>query len=171
MLLVFFLFSTIGCNQMKVESFANTAPRLVLEEYFSGKTRAFGILFGRGGEVKRQFTVDMVGTWDGEVLKLQEDFVFSDGEKQQRVWTVKKVDEHNYQGTAGDVVGTALGKQFGSALNWSYVLRVPVGSSTYHITFDDWMFLGADGTLLNRAVMKKFGFRVGELFLSFQKVS
>ncbi len=156
---------------MNVESFQGTEPRLVLEDYFLGKTHASGILFGRGGEVKRRFTVSMVGTKDGDVLTLEEDFLFSDGEKQHRTWKVKKLDENTYEGTAGDVIGKARGKQYGSALNWSYVLRVPVGDTTYDLTFDDWMFLNSDGVLLNRAVMKKFGFRVGELFLSFQRVS
>lgn len=159
-----------GCGQMKIEQFKDSKPELVLEQYFSGKTQASGILFGRSGEVKRQFTVDMQGTWDGKELILEEFFNFDDGEKQHRRWVVKKLDANHYQGTAGDVIGIAEGKQFGSALNWSYVLRVPVGEKSYDITFDDWMFLQKDGTLLNRAVMRKFGFKVGELFLAFKKL-
>ena len=169
-ILLFLLASfLLGCSDMKVEQFSNTEPKLVLEDYFSGQTKAFGILLGRNGAVKRQFVVDLEGTWNGSVLTLKEDFLWSDGEKQQRVWTVKKIDEHTYEGTAPDVVGTARGRQFGSALSWSYVLRVPVGSSTYDITFDDWMYLGPDGVLINRAVMTKLGFRVGELVLSFKR--
>lgn len=83
----------------------------------------------------------------------------------------ERIDEHTYEGTAGDVIGTAKGKQYGSALNWSYVLRVPVGSSTSDLTFDDWMFLGPQGTLINRAVMKKYGIKVGELVLAFERES
>ena len=65
-----------GCASMNVESFQGTEPRLVLEDYFLGKTHASGILFGRGGEVKRRFTVEMVGTKEGDVLTLEEDFLF-----------------------------------------------------------------------------------------------
>jgi len=154
---------------MKPESFKGSEPRLVFDEFFSGKTKAFGILFGRSGEVKRQFTVDMLGSWEGDIFTLRENFVFSDGETMQRVWSVKKINENSYEGTASDVVGTAVGKQFGSAISWSYLLKVPVGSTTYDINFDDWMFLGPNGMLINRAVMKKFGFRVGELVLTFEK--
>ncbi len=159
-----------GCPKMKIEQFEGTTPKLVLEDYFNGNTKAVGVLFGRNGEVKRRFTVNMVGRWDGQVLTLEEDFLFSDGEKQHRTWKVRRLDEHNYEGHAGDVVGKAVGKQHGSALNWSYVLAVPVDGTTYNITFDDWMFLAEDGILLNRAVMSKFGLRVGELFLSFRKL-
>lgn len=62
--LVFLHFWCVSLLRIKrsIESFVDSHPPLVLEDYFSGKTRAFGILFGRGGEVKRQFSVDMVGT-------------------------------------------------------------------------------------------------------------
>lgn len=160
-----------GCGSMKPESFSNSTPKLVIENFLEGKTRAVGILFGRSGEVKRQFTVEMEGKQEGELFVLNEQFLYSDGETQHRTWTIRKLDEHNYEGTAPDVIGKARGRQFGSALNWSYVLRVPVGDRTYDLTFDDWMFLTPDGVLLNRAKMSKFGFTVGELFLSFRRLS
>ena len=160
-----------GCGAMKPEDFANSSPKLVIEEFLEGKTRAVGILFGRNGEVKRQFTVEMHGTRDGDRFVLNEHFLYDDGETQDRVWTIRKIDEHNYEGTAPDVIGKAVGRQFGSALNWSYVLRVPVGERTYDLTFDDWMFLTSDGVLLNRAKMSKFGFTVGELVLSFRRLT
>ena len=36
--------------------------------------------------------------------------------------------------------------------------------------FDDWLFLQADGVLLNRANMSKFGLALGEVFISFKKL-
>ena len=155
---------------MNPDKFLDTKPALVIEDYFSGKTRGWGIVFGRSGEVVKQFTVDIVGVWEGSTLVLTEDFLYSTGATEQRVWTIKKLDEHTYNGTAHDVVGTAIGKQYGQALNWNYVLDVPVGSSSYHIRFDDWMLLQPDGVLLNRAQMSKFGLSVGEVVLSFRKM-
>jgi hypothetical protein len=35
----------------------------------------------------------------------------------------------------------------------------------------DWMYLQEDGVTFNRSVMKKFGFRLGEVTLFFQKRS
>ena len=37
------------------------------------------------------------------------------------------------------------------------------------MNFDDWMYLMDDQVMLNRAVMSKFGFRLGEVTLSFHK--
>jgi hypothetical protein len=39
------------------------------------------------------------------------------------------------------------------------------------VTFDDWMFLIDERVMLNRAVMSKFGFRLGEVFIAFNKTS
>ena len=63
----------------------------------------------RSGKVTRQFSADLNGTWDGKQLILKEKFNWDEGEVQDREWTINKIDENNYEGTAGDVVGKAKG--------------------------------------------------------------
>ena len=111
---------------MKPEDFKNQKPRLIIEEYLSGNVKAWGILQNRSGKVTRQFSADLDGTWDGKQLILDEKFVWNDGEIQNRQWTINKIDEHNYEGTAGDVVGTAKGFSYGPAFKFEYVMLVPV---------------------------------------------
>ena len=154
---------------MNVKEFESKTPRFVLEDYFAGETRAWGLVRDRFGKVRRQFTVDMTGEWDGEVLTLNEKFVYDDGETDTRIWTVRKIDDHTYEGQAADVIGVATGGSYGNALNWSYTLALPIGGRTWHVQFDDWMFLQPDGVLINRADMSKFGFRLGEIVLFFRK--
>ena len=156
---------------MKPESFAGTKPTLTFEEYFKGDTIGYGILFNRSGGVRRQFVVEMHGTQNGNQFTLDEYFTFLDGERLTRQWVVTKLDENHYEATASDVKGKAIGKQFGSVIQWQYVLRVPVKGSTYDISFDDWMFLQDDDVMINRAQMTKFGFSVGEMVLTFRKTS
>lgn len=158
-----------GCSTMKAEDYAGTSPRFILEDYFLGDVRAWGIFQARNGEVKRQFTVDIRGEMQGDELVLTEDFVFDDGEISQRVWRIRKVDEHRYEGRAGDVIGTASGVAYGKALNWQYDLELEVGDKTYKVHFDDWMFQHSDGVLVNRATMSKFGIRLGEVIIFFQR--
>ena len=43
---------------------------------------------------------------------------------------IDKIDEHNYEGTAGDVVGKARGYSYGPAFKFEYVLLVPVKGKT-----------------------------------------
>jgi len=154
---------------MKPTDFAGTEPRLDLFAYFEGKTRAWGIFQDRGGMPRRQFTVHIVGVVEGNRLTLTEDFLYADGETQQRIWVIDRLDEHRFQGRAGDVTGHAEGLAYGQALNWRYTMALPYRGSTIEVQFDDWMFLQPDGVMLNRASVTKFGFRVGEVTLFFSK--
>jgi len=159
-----------GCSNMKPEDFSGQEPRFLIEEYFAGKTRAWGIFQDRFGKLRWQFVVDIDGKWDGETLTLTEDFAYDDGKTEQRVWTIQKTGEHSYQGTADGVVGVAEGKSYGNALNWHYRFALQVGDSTWNVTFDDWMFLQADGVMINRAEVSKFGFELGQLTIAFRKL-
>jgi len=94
------LFALAGCNSMKPEDFDGTTPRFILEDYFSGNVRAWGVFQDRFGRLRRQFAVDIEGTWDGETLTLVEDFFYADGETDRRIWTIRKIDENTYEGTA-----------------------------------------------------------------------
>ena len=121
------IFLLVGCSSMKISDFANSRPPLVLEQYFAGHTQAWGLFEDRFGKVRRQFTVDITGDWNGERLVLDEHFLYNDGETDQRIWTIRKTAEGRYEGTAGDVVGTAEGNSAGNALNWAYVMDLKMG--------------------------------------------
>ena len=106
-----------GCSGMKPSDFSSHQPKFVLESYFSGKTRAWGMFEDRFGKVRRQFVVDIEGDWNGEELVLDEDFRFDDGERSTRQWRIRKTADGRYEGTADDVVGKAVGIASGNALN------------------------------------------------------
>ena len=144
---------------MKPEDFKNKEPRLIIEEYLSGNVKAWGVLQNRSGKVTRQFSADLNGKWDGKQLILDEKFNWDDGEIQTRQWQITKIDENNYEGTAGDVVGKAKGYSYGPAFKFEYVLLVPVKGKEMKITFDDWIFKQDDRVAINRATMTKFGFK------------
>ncbi len=154
---------------MKPQDFADTSPRFLIEDYFSGQTKAWGLFEDRFGNVRRQFTVDINGQWDGRELILEEDFVYLDGERDQRTWRIVKTDDKSYQGRAADVVGTASGQASGNALNWRYELDLKVGDGTWRVKFDDWMFLQPGGVVINRARVSKWGIDIGEVTLFFSK--
>lgn len=168
-LMLFSIILLTGCSGMKPEDFADREPRFRIEDYFAGKTRAWGLFQDRFGTLRRQFVVDIEGTWDGEELILVEDFVYNDGATEQRTWAIRKIDAHNYEGHADGVLGTARGRSYGNALNWHYRFALKVGDSTWNVTFDDWMFLQADGVMINRAVVSKFGIELGEVTIAFSK--
>ena len=169
LIIVIFLFTSCSKNTMKPEDFKNKEPRLIIEEYLSGNVKAWGVLQNRSGKVTRQFSADLDGTWDGKQLILKEKFNWDDGEIQNREWTINKIDDNHYEGTAGDVAGKAKGYSYGPAFKFEYVLLVPVKGKEMKITFDDWIFKQDDRVAINRATMTKFGFKVAELTVVFVK--
>ena len=50
-----------GCMNMEPTDFKGASPRLVIEDYFAGETRAWGIFEDRFGNLRRQFTVTIRG--------------------------------------------------------------------------------------------------------------
>jgi len=158
-----------GCAGVDPANYAAEKPVLDLKTYFNGDIDAWGVFQDRSGKVVRRFTVLMKCSWVGDTGTLDEDFSYSDGTKEKRIWTIRKLPAGRYIGTAGDVVGEAHGHSAGNALNWRYTLALKVDGSTWNVEFDDWMYLVDDRVMLNRATMSKFGVRLGEVLLSFTK--
>ena len=163
------IFLLSNCRDMSPEEYKNTEPKIKIEEYFLGNVNAWGIFQDRSGKVKRQFTAKMNGSFDGQDFILNEDFSWNDGEEQQRRWTIKKTGDHNYEGTAADVVGVAKGISYGSAFKFEYNLLIPYKNKKIKVRFDDWIFKQDDKVAINRAIVTKFGFKVGELTVFFVK--
>ena len=166
-LLLLILFSC--STNMKIETFKNNQPKLVLEKYFEGKTKAWGMFQDRFGNLKRSFKVDINGVLQDNILTLDEKFLYDDGEKETRVWKIKILGNNMYSGIADDVIGEAKGISSGNALNWKYKLNLRVKDSTIKVDFDDWMFLQDENILMNRAVVKKWGISLGVVSITFKK--
>ena len=156
---------------MNIEKFKGSQPTLTLEDYFDGKTEAWGMFHDRFGNLKRTFKVDITGTIESNTLTLDEKFLYDDGEQDSRVWTIKILGNNQYSGTASDVVGEATGISEGNALNWKYKLNLKVGDSTILVDFDDWMFLQDRNILMNRAEVKKWGLNIGVVSITFLKIN
>lgn len=159
-----------GCAGIQPAEYANEKPVLELDQYFNGRVLAHGVFQQRDGRVVRRFTVVMDCRWEGNQGVLDEAFRYSDGTTQRRIWRLTKHANGRYTGRADDVVGEAQGQTAGNAFHWNYTLRLPVDGKEYEVQFDDWMFLMDERVMLNRATMSKFGVRLGEVLLSFQKI-
>ncbi|MEQ8515275.1 MAG: DUF3833 domain-containing protein [Chromatocurvus sp.] len=159
-----------GCANVTVSDYRGATPRFVPEAFFSGELVAHGMLKDRGGQVTRRFVAGIDASWEDGVGTLDERFVFDDGEEDRRVWTLRPDGEGAYIGTAGDVVGEAPVSVAGNAMFLKYTLRVPFADDTIDVQIDDRMYLIDDDTLLNESIMRKFGFRVGEIVLVIRRV-
>jgi len=186
-----------GCAGPTIDQYRAEKPVLDLREYFNGTLDAYGVFTDRSGQVVKRFTVLMTCTWVGDDGTLDELFSYADGSTERRVWRLKRHADGRYTGTAGDVLGEAQGQARGNAFRWGYTLKLPVGgdpsaagppqgasapsggsavreaasvgATVVEVQFDDWMYLMDPRVMLNKAVMTKWGVRLGEVTLSFVK--
>lgn len=158
-----------GCARINGEDYLHNSPPLDLKAYFTGPVKAWGLVQDRSGKVIQQFDIAMQGTWQGNEGTLVEDFNFYDGKKQQRIWYITAKGDGSFAGRAADILNSAQGISFGNALQWTYVMDVPVKDDSYRMHFDDWMWAMQDGVLINRSYMKKFGITFAEITIFMQK--
>lgn len=149
--------------------------KLDLEEFFDGHLVAYGQFQDVFGTVRRRFEVEVRGDWDGERLRLVEDFQYEDGATERRIWTLRKTGPDSWVGQAPGVIGAATGEERGDTFNWRYTIDLPIPAAdgsldTFRATFDDWMWLLTDDRLLNRAYMSRYGVRIGEVIITFEKI-
>ncbi len=171
-LLTFFLLLLIaGCSQTDMKEFQNNTPKLDLFSFFEGDTIAYGIFEDRFGNLKRQFRVNINGKVKNQILTLDEDFLYDDGEQAKRIWKIeKKIDNAQnitYEGQAEDVEGKAFGSISGNTLNWSYDIYLNIKGSNIKVHFNDWIYKQSEDLAINRAYVSKFGINIGSVTLVF----
>jgi hypothetical protein len=162
------LFLLAGCST-GVNYYKGKGPALDLQAYLQGPIEGSGIVKDWRGRITKQFDFIAEASWKGTVGTLDEHMIYYDGEKDHRIWTIKKINDNLYEGTTPDVIGKAVIRVEGNAMNWQYTMDVKVDNSTYRINFDDWMYLMHDGVLINENKFKKFGLNVGSLTLFMKK--
>lgn len=140
-----------------------------IEEALAGRHTAWGVFQDRFGTVRRSFTVDLLGTWDGETLTLEEDFLYEDGSTERRVWRLVPTGPDTWTGTAEGVQGTPAGRVAGPVFNWTYTITLQTPDGPLTVDLDDWIWQLGDGALMNRAYVSKYGFRIGELLIFFRR--
>jgi hypothetical protein len=152
-----------GCRTLQPESFAGNEPRFEPEKFFEGPTRSWGVIESRSGQPQSRFRTEMMGRREGGVLVITQDFTFEDGHKQQRVFRVRRVDEHRYEATANDMVGVSRGEAYGNTFHWEYTIALSPRNPLTHLRFKLWMYLQADGeTMINRVTISKLGVILAE---------
>ena len=158
----------IGCST-SIKDYEGSMPEFKIDEFFQGDLKVYGMVLSRSNKVIRRFEADIKASWQGNKGILDEDFIYDDGEIDKRIWQLTINEDNSITGTAGDVVGEAKGSINGFAFNWKYTLAIKVDNKTWNINLDDWIYQINNKRLLNKTVMKKFGFKVGEIILVIEK--
>lgn len=145
-----------------------SAKDLSLEEFFQGKTHAYGKFSAING-TKRSFYVALNGKWNGKTLILREDFFYDDGEKDVKTWRFTRTGPNTYSGTREDVKGVTKVTVRGNTATFSYEVDLDNGPETNFVKFKDKLVLKPDGTLINTARVSKFGLPVAKVSVNFAR--
>ncbi len=145
-------------------------PLFELTAFFDGSTRAWGVFEDRFGRLQRRFTVDMQGRWEGPVFVLDERFVYDTGDIENRTWYVTPLGAGRFRATCADCVGSAHGQCDADSIRMSYRFRLKLKDRQIVVAFDDRLYRMADATAVNRTTMSKWGIKLGELSLFFQRL-
>lgn len=163
-------FFSVSCASVNTDDYQKQSPPFVLEEFFDGQVTAWGIVQNRKGQVTQRFKVNIDGSFVDQQLTLNETFEYSLGEGVvNRVWTIDVLGDGHYKGVADDILPGATGRSFGNAFNWNYQMDLPVGKRTFRVRFDDWFWAFDESTIMNKALIKKFGVTVAEVTLFMQR--
>ncbi|MEM9635869.1 MAG: DUF3833 family protein [Pseudomonadota bacterium] len=145
---------------------------LVLEEFFRGSTVGKGVFESKIAGVNRPFTVYLRGTWNPRTftLRLREDFVYEDGERDTKTWFFQKVADGRYIGQRADVISpTNVRTDQDGALRFSYIAELETQNGPLLLRFDDTLTQVDRRTVRNTAKVMKAGITIGTVDLTFTK--
>jgi len=149
---------------------ATSMPTFNIADYFEGRTRAWGMFESITGKIKRSFVADIEGRWQGDEFLLEEDFTFSDGKTETRIWCLKFNDDGTFQASCTDTPTPGKGVMKAMQNDLSYSMALNVGGKRLMLSFSDLFYQVDETTVLNRARVRKFGIPVGQVLISFRKV-
>jgi hypothetical protein len=141
-----------------------------LTSFFAGRTRAWGIFESRFGNVRRRIDVEMAGAWRDGVFELVEHFTYDGRETEERTWRVEPLGSGRFRATCPDCVGEAAGICDADSVQMRYRFRLKLERREIVVAFDDRIFRMGDTIAINRATMSKWGVRLGELSLFFERI-
>jgi hypothetical protein len=150
-------------HAQRPEDYRDTRPYFDIGEHLNGNSICEGVIYGPLGRVSSRFVADFHMDWQGDRGVLKEHFVYDGGSTQDREWHLRRGNDGRIEATAPDVVGKGEGVQMGSTVLLRYKLRLPEASGGHTVDATDWMYLTADGTIINRSQFRKFGIQVAEL--------
>ncbi|MEX0347318.1 MAG: DUF3833 family protein [Rhizobiaceae bacterium] len=144
-------------------------PDNLLTEFFEGDVRAWGLVVPRFGGSTRTFSLQMSGTWMSSRFVMTERFEFSDGQVDNRTWEFEFESARNFTGDCDELSRWKSGRASDDLLAMEYLFDLKVGERIIPVWFDDRMYRIDEKTVANRAVMHRFGIRLGEVNAVFRK--
>jgi hypothetical protein len=145
------------------DDYAALEPQFDIRRTLNGPIVCEGVIYGPLGRVTSRFTANFDASWDGNVGIMKEVFHYDSGTVQNREWKLTLGNDGGIKAYAADLVGAGHGQQKGSAVLLNYRIKLPDEAGGHVLDTTDWMYLLANGSIMNRSQFRKFGIKVAEL--------
>jgi hypothetical protein len=146
---------------------AQPGPPISLVSAFQGRTTGRGHfrVWLTGDE--RRFTAKLNGTVTGvegaRTLTLVEDFLYDDGQKDRLTWVFRETGPGRWTGKREDTVGEATVVEEDGLIRLSYTADFRSPSGVNRLGFEDILYSGPDGEIVNDAVVSRAGIPVASV--------
>lgn len=158
-------------NPLPASRFAGDGPTFDPVRFFTGRTRSWGVLENRSGEPTAIVRTEGTGVAedDGDGVRYRQTLRLDDDAPQVREWRMRRVGPGQFEATANDMVGTAVGAAAGRTFHWSWTLATKPGDPSRNVTMDQWMYQMEDGAVVNRTMIRKLGVILAEVTEQFRQ--
>ena len=143
--------------------YADSGPYFNIRERLNGPIICEGMIYGPLGRVTSRFTAHFDASWDGNVGTMKEVFHYDSGNVQNSEWKLTLGNDGSIKAEAPAVIGAGTGQQKGAAVLLKYRIKLSDEAGGHVLDTTDWMYLMANGAIMNRSQFRKFGINVAEL--------
>ena len=143
---------------------------ITLDQAFSGRAVGAGVFRIDLTGTERRFTARLNGRLEGDRLTVVEDFIYDDGEENRLTWVFDKAGPGRWTGRREDTVGTAEVIETGSEIRLSYLADFRSGDDVTRLGFEDVIYFGSDGRVINDAIVTRLGIPIGRVRFEMRQV-
>lgn len=149
-----------ACSRVPASPLAPLEP-ITLTDAFAGRAVGAGVFRVSLTGSERRFTARLNSRLRGDRLTVVEDFIYDDGDENRLTWEFERTGPGRWRGRREDTVGYAEVIESGTEIRLTYTADFASPDGVTRLEFADVIYRGADGRIINDAVVSRWGLPVG----------
>ncbi|MCL1628478.1 DUF3833 domain-containing protein [Roseibaca sp. V10] len=158
-----------GCSRLPASPDGPLQP-ITLEQAFAGRAVGAGVFRVDLTGSERRFRARLDGQLQGDRLTVVEDFIYDDGEENRLTWVFDRAGPGRWTGRREDTVGVAEVVETGTEIRLSYTADFDASGEVTRLGFEDVIYFGPNGRVINDAVVTRWGLPVARVRFEMLKV-
>lgn len=160
-------FGLAACARVPASPEGSLAP-ITLETAFTGRATGTGVFRVDLTGSERRFSARLNGRLHNDRLTVVEDFFYEDGEQNRLTWVFDRAGEGRWTGRREDTVGHAEVIETGRDIRLSYLADFRSGDEVTRLGFEDVIYFGPAGRVINDAIVTRLGIPVARVRFEMQ---